>query len=77
MIRLLLLALSKYPHVTKSATSALVALGEAISSNGSIEEFGILLHGAIVDQSHIRLAVLQSLQVSTFCDVCSPSLSTI
>lgn len=71
MAQLLLHALSVFPHVAKVASTALTSLGEALSSSGTgqISEYNTLLHAAMVQHSHVRLAVLQSLQASLLLHV--------
>ena len=49
--------------LAKDASSALIELGEAISSTASREDISVLLHGLLTQEPHVRNACLQALQV--------------
>ena len=63
VIQLLLSSLSQYPSLTKTASTGLVTLAEAMQDSATASEIQTIERGALVDESHIRLACLQAVQV--------------
>jgi hypothetical protein len=49
--------------LSKDASSALIELGEAISSTATREDVTVLLRGLLTQEPHVRNACLQALQV--------------
>ncbi|GAA6058506.1 hypothetical protein JCM10212_006945 [Sporobolomyces blumeae] len=62
MIGDLFAALVGYPSLSRTASSAIADLGEAIKDNASQEEIAALLDGALTEEAFVRLAALQALQ---------------
>ncbi|KAM6503034.1 hypothetical protein JOM56_003011 [Amanita muscaria] len=58
----LLYTIRSQSGLTKDASSALIELGEAISSTASREDIAVLLHGLLTQEPHVRNACLQTLQ---------------
>ncbi|KIL62502.1 hypothetical protein M378DRAFT_761301, partial [Amanita muscaria Koide BX008] len=55
----LLYTIRSQSGLTKDASSALIELGEAISSTASREDIAVLLHGLLTQEPHVRNACLQ------------------
>ena len=64
IIQSLILALQRYPSLSRQSTDALVDLGEAIATNTTQSELDALLNGLLVDEAPVRHACLQALTVS-------------
>lgn len=64
MIGDLLATLVGYPTLSRTATTALQDLGEAIKDNSSPAEIAAILDGAMTEESFVRFACVQALQVS-------------
>ena len=63
MIVALLAALSSSPQLTKPASTALVALGEALQDTATAPELDAFLGGTLKEEAQLRLAALQGLLV--------------
>lgn len=63
IIRGLLHAMRTQPKLSKGSSSALIDLGQAISSNATSEETALLLDSTLVQEAYARNASLQALQV--------------
>lgn len=64
MIGDLLAALGGYPTLSRTATTALADLGEAIKDNATRDEINALLDGAMTEEASVRFACMQAVQVS-------------
>lgn len=64
MIHDLISALGTYPTLSRTATSALSDLCEAIKLNASRAEIDALMEGAMTEEIRVRFACLQAIQVS-------------
>ncbi|ORY90168.1 ARM repeat-containing protein [Leucosporidium creatinivorum] len=62
MIGDLLATLVGYPTLSRTATTALQDLGEAIKDNSSPAEIAAILDGAMTEESFVRFACVQALQ---------------
>ena len=58
-----------HPQLGQVALSCLVNLGEAIHSSASREEMGILIRGTLGQETLVRNACLQTLQVWLFSPI--------
>jgi hypothetical protein len=63
MIGDLLATLASYPTLSRTATSALADIAEAMKATATMEEIECLLGGAMTEEVYIRFACLQALQV--------------
>lgn len=63
MLRDLLTVLSIYPSLVRSATAALADLGRAMGDNARSTEIVALLSGSMTDQTDVRFACVQTLNV--------------
>jgi hypothetical protein len=63
-IGVLLHVIRQQPRVAKEASSALIQLGEAISSASTRDEVDMLLHGLLHQETYVRNSCLQTLQVT-------------
>ncbi|KZT41926.1 ARM repeat-containing protein [Sistotremastrum suecicum HHB10207 ss-3] len=61
--------IARHPKLSKDASSALISIGEAVYTNASRAESDFLLQGALVDESHVRNAILNSLQPFDVTDI--------
>lgn len=68
MAECIIAVLMQHPQLTRQATTALTTLGEAIADNATPDELSTLLRGTLAQESHIRLACLQSLQHADLTD---------
>jgi len=57
-------ALRHQPKLSKTASSALIELGQSVSASASKEEIELLLRSTLFQEPHVRNASLQALQVS-------------
>lgn len=64
----LLIVIQKHPAQAKDAASALIALSEAMHLNASSAEIAVLIKGTLTQESYVRNASLQSLQVRNLSD---------
>ncbi|KDQ20094.1 hypothetical protein BOTBODRAFT_101949 [Botryobasidium botryosum FD-172 SS1] len=65
----LLQSISRYPKLSKEATSSLIELGEVIHPSATFEETQILIRGTLSQESHVRNACLQALQPFDLTDL--------
>lgn len=63
ILRVLLSSMSRYPQLSKSAASALVDITSAIGGTATTQERAILIRGALAQESYVRNACLQAIQV--------------
>lgn len=63
MITDLIAALTTYPTLSRTATSALSELCEAMKDSASEAEIDALLSAAMTEEVHVRFACLQAIQV--------------
>lgn len=63
MIGDLLATLVGYPTLSRTATTALSDLGEAIKNNATTEEINALLDGSMTEEATVRFACVQAIQV--------------
>lgn len=63
MIGDLLATLVGYPTLSRTATTAMQDLGEAIKDNATFAEIAAVLDGAMTEESFVRFACVQALQV--------------
>ncbi|GAA6038663.1 hypothetical protein JCM8097_009472 [Rhodosporidiobolus ruineniae] len=66
-------ALVGYPSLSRTASTALADLGEAIQENASQEEIAAILDGALTEEAFVRLAALQALQPLDLTDLEFPA----
>jgi len=52
------------PRLSKEASSVLIDLGEAVQSNATRDEVGVLIDGTLLQEVYVRNACLQAIQVS-------------
>ncbi|BGP12338.1 hypothetical protein JCM10213_003855 [Rhodosporidiobolus nylandii] len=62
-------ALTGHPSLSRTASTALADLGEAIHENASAEEIAAILDGALTEEAFVRLAALQGLQPLDLTDL--------
>ncbi|KAK2463021.1 hypothetical protein APHAL10511_004676 [Amanita phalloides] len=55
--------------LSKDASSALIELGEAMSTTATREDISVLLHGLLTQEPHVRNACLQALQPLDLTDM--------
>lgn len=60
------------PKLSKNASSTLIDLGEAISPTAVREEIHVLLKGMLMQESHVRNACLQAIQVRRIVPMIKP-----
>ena len=58
--------LSQQLQLAKDSASLLISIGEGIHMNATREEIDFLLKSILVEESHARNAVLQTIQVRVF-----------
>ncbi|GAA5827172.1 hypothetical protein JCM11251_001152 [Rhodosporidiobolus azoricus] len=66
-------ALVGYPSLSRTASSALADLGEAIHDNASAEEIQALMDGGLTEEAFVRLSALQALQPLDLTDLNFPA----
>ncbi len=59
----LLYVIRQQPKLAKDASSALIAIGQAIHENVDHEELLVLLRGTLLQEVYARTSCLQTLQV--------------
>ncbi|OAD81494.1 hypothetical protein PHYBLDRAFT_129715 [Phycomyces blakesleeanus NRRL 1555(-)] len=69
MINGLLLSIKEYPQCTKSAKLALISLCEAMADNVTLDEINALLNGLLSNESLVRHAALQGLELLDLTDI--------
>ncbi|KAI9014595.1 armadillo-type protein [Phycomyces nitens] len=69
MIDGLLSSIKDYPQCSKSAKLALISLCEAMSDNVTLEEINTLLQGLLSNESLVRHAALQGLELLDLTDI--------
>lgn len=57
-------AIRHQPRLSKEASSVLIDLGEAVQSNATRDEVGVLIDGTLLQEVYVRNACLQAIQVS-------------
>lgn len=65
----LLQIVRKHPTLGKDASSALIAVGEAIHRNVTPEEIDVLIKSTLVSETYARSSALQCLQVMDLTDL--------
>ncbi|KAG2097919.1 uncharacterized protein F5147DRAFT_656171 [Suillus discolor] len=54
------------PRLSKEASSVLIDLGEAVQSNATHDEVGVLIDGTLLQEVYVRNACLQAIQINTY-----------
>ncbi|KAG2158689.1 armadillo-type protein [Suillus bovinus] len=57
------------PRLSKEASSVLIDLGEAVQSNATREEIGVLMDGTLLQEVYVRNACLQAIQPFDLTDL--------